>query len=205
MRLLVATTNAGKLAELRAMLGDLGVELVSVRDLGIDGEVVEDADTFEGNARKKATELARRSGMTALADDSGLEVDALGGAPGVYSARYSGEGATDATNVAKLLLELCVIGAFDDVSAAPSARFRCVLALAGPSGAIDFVADGRCEGGIVSAPRGESGFGYDPVFVPAGESRTMAELSKQEKNALSHRGAAVKRLRAYFAQLHASQ
>ena len=182
------------------MLGDLGIELVTVTDLGIDGEVVEDAETFEGNARKKATELARRSGLSALADDSGLEVDALGGAPGVYSARFAGPGATDGTNVDKLL------GAIVDVDdPARTARFRCVLALAGPSGAIEHVTDGRCEGRITRERRGEGGFGYDPVFVPAGETRTMAELTSEEKNARSHRGAAVRAMRAFFQQVRASQ
>lgn len=200
MKLLVATTNRGKIAELRGMLGDLGIELVTVADVGIDGEVVEDAETFEGNARKKATELARRSGLSALADDSGLEVDALGGGPGVYSARWAGPGATDSSNVEKLL------GVLENVEDGKrGARFRCVLALAGPSGAIEHVTDGRCEGSIARAPRGEGGFGYDPVFVPTGETRTMAEMTAEEKNARSHRGAAVRAMRAFFQQVRASQ
>lgn len=198
MKLLVATSNAGKLRELRAMLEGLDVTLVTVAEQGIDGEVVEDQETFEGNARKKATTLARRASLAALADDSGLEVDALDGAPGVRSARYAGEKADDAANVAKLVDALAGV---DE----RTARFRCALALAWPSGEIAFVADGRCEGAIADARRGSGGFGYDPVFVPRGESRTMAELTADEKNAISHRGAAMRAMRAYLASARASQ
>jgi len=191
MKLLVATSNVGKLRELRAMLEGLAIELVTVKDVGIDGNVVEDAETFEGNARKKASTLALRAGSPALADDSGLEVDTLGGAPGVYSARYAGEGATDAENLAKLLVEL---GGSD----ARSARFRCVLAFSWPNGEVGFVTDGRCEGSIAHAASGSQGFGYDPVFVPEGESRTMAELDPAEKNAISHRGRAMAAMRRHL-------
>jgi len=191
MKLLVATSNPGKLRELRAMLDGLDIELVTVREAGIDGEVVEDQPTFEGNARKKATTLARRAGFAALADDSGLEVDALSGAPGVYSARYAGEGATDQANVAKLL------GALGE-SADRSARFRCVLALAWASGEVAFVADGRCEGAIAFAPSGDGGFGYDPIFVATGHERSMASLDAAEKNAISHRGKAMAAMRGFL-------
>lgn len=198
MRLLVATTNLGKLAELRSLFAGLPVELLSLRDVTIDTHVDEDADTFEGNARKKASEFARRSGLATLADDSGLEVDALGGAPGVRSARYAGEGADDARNLAKLVEAI-------GPHAERSARFRCVLAFAAPSGEVQRVTEGRCEGRIIDVPRGDMGFGYDPVFVPLGGTRTLAELSAEEKNALSHRGEASRAMAAALAGLLQAQ
>lgn len=198
MKLLVATTNPGKLEELRVLFSGLPIELVSLRDVTIDRHVDEDADTFEGNACKKASVFAMRSGLPTLADDSGLEVDCLGGAPGVRSARYAGESASDAQNLAKLVQ--AVKG-----HAERTARFRCALAFAGPSGAIEQVTEGRCEGTIVDVPRGERGFGYDPVFVLEGDTRTMAELSDQEKNERSHRGAASRAMRNHLEQVLLSQ
>lgn len=198
MKLLVATTNAGKLAELRELFAGLPVELLSLRDVAIDRNVEEDAETFEGNACKKASVFAMRSGLPTLADDSGLEVDCLGGAPGVRSARYAGESATDAENLQKLVA--AVAG-----ESRRTARFRCALALAEPTGAISHVTEGRCEGSILDVPRGERGFGYDPVFVLAGDTRTLAELDAAEKNARSHRGAASRAMRAYLEQVLRAQ
>ncbi|MFO0692234.1 MAG: RdgB/HAM1 family non-canonical purine NTP pyrophosphatase [Polyangiales bacterium] len=189
-KLLVATGNKGKLAELARLFAGLDLELVSLRDVAIDQDVVEDADTFHGNARKKAVELARRSGLLTLADDSGLEVDALGGAPGVLSARYAGEGAGDEANNTKLLEALR-----DVPDEKRTARFRCVLSLADAEGHELVHTEGACEGLIVHAPRGTNGFGYDPLFVPTGETRTMAELDPEEKHARSHRGAASRAMR----------
>jgi XTP/dITP diphosphohydrolase len=188
VKIVLATRNQHKVDEIRAILRPLGVELLSACDFLGAPDVVEDGDTFEANAIKKAVALANATGMAALADDSGLEVDALNGEPGVRSARYSGEGATDARNVAKLLRAL--VG-----RSARKARFRCVLALAEPSGRIR-TAEGRCEGRIIGEPRGRSGFGYDPVFVPDGHEQTFAEMDSIEKNRISHRGRALAALRA---------
>jgi len=196
-RLLVATRNAGKLAELRDLLGALANELaLETLDAHPEvGELAETGDTFEANARAKASAAARASRLFALAEDSGLEVDALGGAPGVRSARYAGGHGDDPANLAKLLREL---GAARD----RRARFVCVGALADPAGRIVAEARGACEGAIALAPRGTNGFGYDPVFVPADRpDHTMAELSRHEKAALSHRGRA---LRALLPQLRSA-
>ncbi len=188
MKLLVATGNAGKLRELQALLDRF--TLVRPVDVGLALEVVEDRPDFEGNARKKAEAYAAASGLATLADDSGLEVDALGGAPGVHSARYAGaEGpGKDAANNAKLL------GALQGVTNR-RARFRCVLVAVHPDGSPWAQAEGRCEGRIGDALRGEGGFGYDPLFWPDdAPDRTMAELTRDEKNALSHRGRATRTL-----------
>ena len=184
-RLLVATHNVGKLAELRELLRGVPFELVSLSDVGIEVDVDETGETLEENAELKATTYARLSGLTTLADDSGLEVDALGGAPGVHSARYAGPGATDADRIARMLNNL-----------APhpqpwTARFRCVIAIASPDGEIE-LHGGACEGVIISEPRGDNGFGYDPAFLFTESNRTMAELSDAEKNAVSHRGIAAR-------------
>ena len=188
--LVLASANPKKVRELREMLGDR-FELVARPD-GLP-EVVEDADTFEGNARLKATALVAATGLAALADDSGLEVDALGGAPGVHSARYAGEGASDGANVAKLLAALATEGP-DGAPTARTARFRAVLVLRRPDGT-EVVASGSVEGTIAAAPRGEHGFGYDPVFVPVeGDGRTFAEMAADEKHAISHRGRALRDL-----------
>jgi XTP/dITP diphosphohydrolase len=189
MKAVLASSNAGKLRELAAILSPLGYELVTQSSLGIDTPP-ETGVTFAENALLKATYAARLSGLPAIADDSGIEVDALGGRPGVYSARYSGEGATDAANVQKMLSEL------RDVPAERrSARYRCVIAFArtgdDPS---PLVANGTWEGRILDQPRGAGGFGYDPIFQPAGLDVSAAELSAAEKNALSHRGEALREL-----------
>jgi XTP/dITP diphosphohydrolase len=202
--LVFATRNKGKLVELRALLP--GVEVLSVDEaaakLGREiPDVVEDADTFVGNAAKKAREVSAATGLPALADDSGLEVDALGGAPGVYSARYAGEPHSDSANNAKLL------AALEGVTKR-SARFRAVLALAdvaGPLGTEILTADGTCEGTILTAPRGTGGFGYDPLFFAPELGMTFAEAGVGSKSELSHRARAMRaikpRLLSYLASL----
>jgi len=181
MKLLVATWNAGKVRELRARLG--GVELLSLDDVPPMPEVAETEDTLQGNARLKALAAARATGLWSLADDSGLFVDALGGAPGVHSARYAP--GTDGDRVSALLRAMEPVR-----DGARSAAFRCVLALASPAGEVRLVG-GECRGEILRAPRGSQGFGYDPVFLVPGLGRTMAELTLEEKGRLSHRARAL--------------
>ncbi len=188
-RVVIATRNRGKIRELQALLEDLGVELVSVAEMEGVPEVVEDGATFLENARKKAVEVARATGLPAIADDSGLEVDALQGRPGIYSARYAGQGASDRDNYMKLLKEL--EGVPEEKR---TARFRCVMVAALPDGTFIWT-DGTCEGLIAEEPKGSQGFGYDPVFYLPDRGRTMAEISKEEKNAISHRGKAMRRLK----------
>ena len=187
---MLATANPDKAREIAGLLGEAGVELVP-RPAGL-GDVEETADTLEGNARLKAAAVAAASGEPAVADDTGLEVDALGGRPGAYAARYAGEDATYADNVAKLLGEL-------DGAGDRRARFRTVALVCWPDGR-EVVAHGVVEGEIALAPRGGRGFGYDPVFVPdGGDGRTYAELSLAEKQAISHRGRAFRALAAKLA------
>jgi XTP/dITP diphosphohydrolase len=182
----LASANPKKAAEIEAILGD-AVHLVP-RPASVP-EVVEDADTFEGNARLKAQALVAATGLAAMADDSGLEVEALGGAPGVHSARYAGVHATDADNVARLLADLAALDPADQRGR--RARFRCVLVLRRPDGS-EVVAEGEVAGVIASEPRGSGGFGYDPVFVPDdGDGATFAELTPQAKHRISHRGRAL--------------
>jgi XTP/dITP diphosphohydrolase len=183
VKLVVATRNRGKLAELRALLE--GWELLTLEDAGVTGEVSEDLPTFAGNAEKKARAALDATGLPSLADDSGLEVDALGGAPGVHSARYASNH-DDAANNAKLL------SVMHDVTNR-AARFRCAIVLLFPDGRRVAV-DGTCEGRIATAPRGTHGFGYDPLFLVGNGERTMAELGADEKNAISHRGQALRAL-----------
>ena len=204
--LVFATRNAGKLVELRQLLP--GVDVIDIaeatRRIGRDiPEVVEDANTFAGNAAKKAREVSAATGMPALADDSGLEVDALDGAPGVYSARYAGVSghAADAANNSKLLVALAGVP-----PERRTARFRAALALAdvaGPLGAEVIVEEGTCEGVILDAPRGTGGFGYDPLFLFPELGKTFAELGVGTKGDLSHRARAMRaikpRLLAYLA------
>src|SRR6187551_3562228 len=188
LTIVLATSNHGKLVELRALLADLPVQLRSAAELlGEQPSIVEDGATFEANALIKARAIARATRTIALADDSGLEVDALGGRPGVRSARFAHERATDAENNAALLRELEEI---EDGSR--KARFRCVLALASPWDPEHVeIAEGSCEGLIARAPRGSGGFGYDPLFiVPERGGRAMAEISEDEKNEVSHRARA---------------
>jgi XTP/dITP diphosphohydrolase len=188
----LASANPAKARELREVLAAVGVTLdVVARPEGLPVPA-EDAPDFEGNARLKADAVVAATGEAALADDSGLEVAALGGAPGVHSARYAGPGASDADNVARLLAELDAVGAVDP--ARRMARFRCVLVLRRPDGS-EVVAEGTVEGRIASAPRGAGGFGYDPVFVPEeGDGRTFAEMAPEEKHRISHRGRALRSL-----------
>jgi len=185
----LASANPKKAGEIAEILGD-AVALVP-RPPEVP-DVVEDADTFEGNARLKAVALVEATGLAALADDSGLQVDALGGEPGVFSARYAGEGASDADNVTKLLAALKAAGAIEP--AARTARFRAVLVLRRPDGA-EVVTEGVVEGTIAPTPRGGGGFGYDPVFVPDdGDGRTFAEMDSAAKHAISHRGRSLRAL-----------
>jgi XTP/dITP diphosphohydrolase len=190
-RLLLASGNPGKLRELRAILRGLPVELVGLADAGAGEppEVAETGDTFLDNALEKARAYAAWSGLAAVADDSGLEVDALDGAPGVRSARYAGQGASDRANLDKLLAEL------DGVPPERrSARFRCAAVLVDP-GLGEWHAEGVWEGRLLAAPRGGGGFGYDPVFVPDGWEATSAEVDPATKDAASHRGQAFRALR----------
>lgn len=195
MRVVVATGNAHKVDEIAEALAPFGWEFVSVADLGGWDAPEETGETFEDNARIKALCAHERFGIAALADDSGLEVDALDGAPGVYSSRYAGECATDELNNERLLLALA-----DVPEERRTARFRSVLVMIAEDGS-EVVASGACEGRIGSAPRGTQGFGYDPLFLPeATPGRTMAELEMSEKNAISHRGAALEALRELLAR-----
>lgn len=197
MRILVATMNDGKLREYERLLADVpGLELETMASLPEPVDVAEDRDTFAGNALKKATEIAAASGMACLADDSGLEVDALGGRPGVQSARYSGEFATDAQNNAKLLEEL--VGTTEQER---TARFQCAIALVDADGRKLAVAEGACEGRIGPEPKGAHGFGYDPLFIPEGHRETMAELGPEIKNEISHRAKAAAKLVPLLRQL----
>jgi XTP/dITP diphosphohydrolase len=190
-RVVVATGNAGKFAEIRHALADFDLEFVSVADLGVGLlDVAETGERFTDNAYLKAAAYCKRFGMAALADDSGLVVDALGGRPGVRSSRFAGEHASDVENVRKLLEELDGFG-----SEMRAARFQCVLVLLDERGEATW-ACGTCEGQIGFTPRGTGGFGYDPVFLPDETAGyTMAELSLAEKNAISHRGRALAALR----------
>jgi XTP/dITP diphosphohydrolase len=193
--MLLATKNKHKLEEMRHALADTGLELRSAFEFVDLPEIEEDADTLEGNALKKARETYALTGLMSVADDTGLEVDALGGRPGVWSARYAGLGASYAQNVDKLLAEMA---AYPD-PAQRKARFRTVIAVAGPAG--EWTVDGECAGEILSERRGDGGFGYDPVFLPEGSGRSFAELTLDEKNGMSHRGRA---LRAFVGKLSAS-
>ncbi len=183
MKLLIATHNAHKLHEIRAILTMPNLEIIGMDAFPDVPEVIEDGDTFEANAIKKAVEVANATGVLTMADDSGLEVDALEGAPGVYSARYAGEPSNDAANNRKLLVAL-------DGITNRTARFRCAIALVEPNGTPQTV-DGRCEGTICHEPQGENGFGYDPLFTPDGYDQTFAQLGDAVKNSISHRGAAL--------------
>ncbi len=186
--LVIATQNPGKLEEIRQVLGP-DISMKSLADYPDLPDIVEDGDTFEANAILKARTVARYTGCPALADDSGLEVDALGGDPGVRSARFAGENATDAENNAKLLRRLG-----KTPKEKRTARFRCVIAVTTPDGAVR-TAEGQCEGRILKAPRGDGGFGYDPLFLVPALSFTFAELPPGGKNRISHRGQALRAAR----------
>ncbi|GAB4257529.1 MAG: XTP/dITP diphosphatase [Deferrisomatales bacterium] len=190
MRLVVATRNPGKLREVRHRLAREGIEVVGLADLPSSPEVDEDGDTFAANARKKAWALAETTGLPVLADDSGLEVDALGGRPGVRSARFAGPDATDDDNNRRLLDELRGVAPEERTAAFVCAM---VLAVPGPGGGERW-AEGRLEGRILERPQGEGGFGYDPLFWVDEVGKTLAEMGPEEKNRISHRGRALENL-----------
>ncbi|MBW5468346.1 XTP/dITP diphosphatase [Brevibacillus formosus] len=187
-KVVLATRNQGKVKEFNRLFAAAGWEGISLAEFDGVPEVVEDKDTFEGNALKKAIEISTYLNLPALGDDSGLEVDALEGRPGVYSARFAGEDATDEQNWRKLLKEL------EEVSTQErTARFRCTLALVIP-GEEPIIATGACEGVIAREPKGTNGFGYDPVFYIPSMDKMMAELMPEEKNQISHRARAMQQL-----------
>lgn len=185
-KLLLATNNPGKIEELRDLLDDVDLEILTPEDLNLELEVEESGKTYHENAARKASAFAASSGLLSLADDSGLEVNALGGAPGIYSARYSPKpGADDKDRRDYLLQQL-------QGSSKPwVARFHCTAALASPGGEMHF-SEGNCAGEIISVERGEAGFGYDPIFLVTELGRTMAELNMADKNQISHRARAIK-------------
>jgi len=194
-RLLLATNNKGKLRELRAILADLPVEIVIPADLGLVLDVREDGLTYAENAARKAAAFQRASGLVCIADDSGLEVDALDGAPGLHSARYSSRPcASDSDRRALLLRNL------QGMSRPWTARFRATVALAGPAGGVEW-AEGECPGEIIPEERGKGGFGYDPIFLLPELGLTMAELPEATKNRLSHRARAVQAARPILMRL----
>ena len=189
-RLLLATNNEGKAREYKSLLEGVPFELVMPAQVGINTEVEEVGRSFEENATIKAATLAFESGLLSLADDSGLEVEALGGEPGVLSARYAGEGATDSDRVKYLLAKLEGIP-----QEKRQARFKCVIAIATPQGEVE-LCSGECDGFIALAPKGDKGFGYDPIFYLPELAKTMAELAPETKNKISHRGRAAEKARA---------
>jgi XTP/dITP diphosphohydrolase len=192
MEIVLATRNKKKIEEIRRITAGLPIAILSLDDYPSCPETIEDKDTFEGNAIKKAVEVCRCTGKTVLADDSGLEVDALNGAPGVYSARYAGVGANDIKNNEKLLSELRNVP-----SEKRTAQFVCCTALAFPDGTLHTFL-GFAKGRIGAEPKGKTGFGYDPVFIPEGFDRSFAEMAGEEKDKLSHRGKALEKLRNFL-------
>lgn len=195
VKLLIATHNPGKIEEYEELLAGLPLELTYPAQEGLDIEVAETGASFAENARLKAAAYARASGLVALADDSGLEVDALGGEPGIHSARYAGTGASDKERY-RLLLEKLREVPWEE----RTARFRCVIAVATPGGQVH-TAEGTCEGIIAFAPKGEHGFGYDPVFYLQEYGKTMADLPPETKNKISHRARAVQRAREILEEI----
>jgi XTP/dITP diphosphohydrolase len=183
-KILLATRNRGKIREFRHLLGQCGIEVFGLFDFSINKDFAEDGSTFAENARSKALLCSNETQLPVLADDSGLEVAALDGRPGIYSARYAGEGASDADRIEKLLFEL------RDHPGSREARFVCALALA-QNGQLLLEAEGECWGLISERPRGSSGFGYDPIFLFPDLGRTYAELTESEKNLYSHRAKAI--------------
>lgn len=190
MKIVLATRNPGKLYEMRSLLSGLPVQLISADEVNGAPFVKEDAATLEGNAARKAQALYEYTGLSSLADDTGLEVNALGGRPGVHSARYAGERSDDAANRRLLLKNMEGVEKRD-------ARFRTVVAFVESDGTLHYF-EGICAGTIIDEERGEGGFGYDPLFVPEGADLTFAELSAEEKNAVSHRGRALRPFAAYL-------
>jgi XTP/dITP diphosphohydrolase len=192
MRLLIATTNPGRVREYQSLFAGLNLDLVDLKDVGIDAEVAETGDTYAVNAELKARAYAKLSGLLTLADDSGLEVAALNGRPGVHSARYAPD---SPTRIQKLLGEM--IDVPDDQRAA---KFRCVIVLATPDGSIS-TTEGSCDGVIAREPRGANGFGFDPIFYMPEHSATMAELLEDFKNQISHRAHAAQKMRDILAAI----
>jgi len=188
--IVIATRNSGKTKEIRDLLKGFPITIKNLDDFGPIPEVEEDGDTFDDNAYKKSSFTSRILGLPALSDDSGLCVDALEGAPGVYSARYAGDNATDEENCAKVLKEL-------NGQQNRKASFQCVISIAVPSGAA-LTYEGRCDGVILESPRGSNGFGYDPVFFFQEFNKTFAEISREKKSRVSHRGKALRELRDEF-------
>ncbi len=197
-KILLATYNDGKVREYKSLLRDIPFEIVTPSELGITMEVDETGASFEENARLKATALAGESGLLTLADDSGLEVDALGGEPGTLSARYAGEGASDSDRINYLLDKLK-----DVPEKERTARFRCVIAIVAPDGRVE-VCSGECRGFITTEPRGYNGFGYDPIFYLPEFGKTMAELKPEEKNRISHRARAAEKARGLLMKFYSS-
>ena len=195
-KLLLATNNQGKVCEYQSLLRGIPYQIYTLAGEGITTEVAETGGTFEANARLKATVLAAESGLLTLADDSGLEVEALGGEPGVLSARYAGEYASDSDRLEYLLGKLKGVPERER-----TARFRCVIAIATPEGRVE-VCSGTYQGIITTAPRGYKGFGYDPVFYIPELGKTMAELPPEEKNRISHRARAAAKARKLLIQKH---
>lgn len=196
-RLVIASRNPGKAREFRRLLADVPFDVVSAAEAGVDVDVEETGATFEANARLKAEAYSRASGELTLADDSGIEVDALGGEPGVRSARHAREGQTDEEGRERLLARVRDVPGWER-----GARYRVVLAVTGPQtgGEVHFF-EGVCEGSLAHEPIGEGGFGYDPIFWLPGERRTMAELTPAEKDAVSHRGMAARKAAAFLEKL----
>ena len=199
MRVVVASRNRHKLREIGVLLADSGLawDLVSVDEVAPKCALTEDEPSFEGNALSKARQAAAATGLPTLADDSGIEVDALAGAPGVYSARWSGEPCGDARNNQKMLRELAGV-----TTEKRTARYRCAAAFVDPARGLELVRMGACEGRLLESPQGEGGFGYDPLFFIESLGRTMAEIPLEEKNRLSHRAAAFRELARALSEFH---
>jgi XTP/dITP diphosphohydrolase len=191
-KLLLATNNKGKIREYKSLLQGIPFEIVTPADIGIASEVDEAGASFEENAQLKAVPMAGQSGLLTLADDSGLEVDALGGGPGVHSHRFAGEGASDADRINILLSKLAGVPEKER-----TAQFRCAIAIASPEGFTE-IFTGICRGVIIDKPRGENGFGYDPIFFIPELKKTMAELALEEKNRVSHRARAAEKAKAFL-------
>lgn len=195
MKIVLATKNNHKIREIEALFDDMAIQFLSLKDFPNVPDIVEDADTFEGNALKKARAAAEWTKEVAMADDSGLQVDALNGEPGVYSSRYAGENAADKENNKKLLNEIKGIP-FEK----RGARYKCIIAVVFPSGE-EKMAEGECKGFIAFEPKGKNGFGYDPIFYLPEYNKTMAELSPEEKNKISHRAKAICNIKKIFKKM----
>ncbi|MCK8825341.1 XTP/dITP diphosphatase [Fuchsiella alkaliacetigena] len=191
-KLLIATGNEDKVKEINELLAELEVEVITPAQIGGIPEVVEDGETLEENAVKKASEVHEATGLATIADDTGLLVDALDGRPGVYSARYAGEDASYEDNNSKLLEELAGLPKSER-----SAKFQTIIALVDLKGKAHII-EGTCKGHIALEPLGENGFGYDPIFIPKGYKKTFAQLTPQEKNEVSHRGKALLKIKNYI-------